>query len=104
MRNLLRSILGILVVIVCIKVFALFVFLCYIGFFVPESPNPLESIEDKIEQVEKKERVLTENEKELPSFRILRSLDTVKKVYGSHDLKEGASSFVKKTDPKWQDK
>ena len=46
----------------------------------------------------------TENEKELPSFRILRSLDTVKKVYGSHDLKEGASSFVKKTDPKWQDK
>ena len=51
MRNLLRSILGILVVIVCIKVFALFVFLCYIGFFVPESPNPLESIEDKIEQI-----------------------------------------------------
>ena len=46
----------------------------------------------------------TENEKELPSFKILRSLDTVKKVYGSHDLKEGASSFVKKTDPKWQDK
>ena len=46
----------------------------------------------------------TENEKELPSFKILRSLETVKKVYGSHDLKEGASSFVKKTDPKWQDK
>ena len=65
MRNLLRSILGMLVVIVCIKVFALFVFLCYIGFFVPEPQNPLESIEDKIEQVETKERVLTENEKEL---------------------------------------
>ena len=46
----------------------------------------------------------TENEKELTSFKILRSLETVKKVYGSHDLKEGASSFVKKTDPKWQDK
>ena len=46
----------------------------------------------------------TENEKELPSFKILRSLETVKMVYGSHDLKEGASSFVKKTDPKWQDK
>lgn len=65
MRNLLRSILGILVVIVCLKVFALFVFLCYIGFFVPEPQNPLENIEDKIKQVEKKERVLTENEKEL---------------------------------------
>ena len=46
----------------------------------------------------------TENEKEIPSFEILRSLETVKKVYGSQDLKEGASSFVKKTDPKWQDK
>ena len=45
----------------------------------------------------------TENEKEIPSFKILRSLETVKKVYGSQDLKEGASSFVKKTDPKWQD-
>ena len=32
-------------------------------------------------------------EKELPSFKILRSLETVKKVYGSHDLKEDASSF-----------
>ena len=40
----------------------------------------------------------TENEKEIPSFKILRSLETVKKVYGSQDLKEGASSFVKKTD------
>ena len=41
----------------------------------------------------------TENEKELPSFKILRSLDTVKKVYESEDLQEGASAFVKKTDP-----
>ena len=46
----------------------------------------------------------TENEKEIPSFKILRSLETVKKVYGSEDLREGASSFVKKTDPKWKDK
>ena len=46
----------------------------------------------------------TENEKEIPSFKILRSLESVKKVYGSEDLKEGASSFVKKTDPNWQDK
>ena len=46
----------------------------------------------------------TENEKEIPSFKILRSLDSVKKVYGSEDLKEGASSFVKKTDPNWKDK
>jgi len=46
----------------------------------------------------------TENEKEISSFKILRSLETVKKVYGSEDLKEGASSFVKKTDPNWKDK
>ena len=46
----------------------------------------------------------TENEKELPSFKILRSLETVKEVYESEDLKEGASSFVKKTDPNWKDK
>ena len=41
---------------------------------------------------------------EIPSFKILRSLESVKKVYGSEDLKEGASSFVKKTDPNWKDK
>ena len=46
----------------------------------------------------------TENEKEIHSFKILRSLESVKKVYGSEDLKEGASSFVKKTDPNWKDK
>ena len=45
----------------------------------------------------------TENEKEIPSFNILRSLESVKKVYGSEDLKEGASSFVKKTDPNWKE-
>ena len=46
----------------------------------------------------------TENEKEIPSFKILRSLETVKKVYNSDDLKEGASSFIKKKDPNWKDK
>ena len=46
----------------------------------------------------------TENEKEIPSFKILKSLDTVKKVYNSEDLQEGASSFIKKTNPKWKDK
>ena len=46
----------------------------------------------------------TENEKEIPSFKVLRSLESVKKVYESEDLREGASSFVKKTDPKWKDK
>ena len=45
-----------------------------------------------------------ENKKEIPSFKVLRSLESVKKVYGSEDLKEGASSFVKKTDPNWKDK
>jgi len=45
----------------------------------------------------------TENEKEIPSFKILKSLETVKKVYSSTDLKEGATSFVKKTNPKWSD-
>ncbi len=46
----------------------------------------------------------TENKKEIESFDILRSLETVKKVYSSEDLQEGASSFVKKTDPNWKDK
>ena len=46
----------------------------------------------------------TENEKEIPSFKILRSLESVKKVYGSEDLKEAASTFVKKTDPNSKDK
>jgi len=46
----------------------------------------------------------TENIDEQPAFDILRSLDSVKKVYGSEDLAEGASSFVKKNKPKWKDK
>tara|TARA_B100001123_G_C15232477_1_gene995717 strand:- start:598 stop:1374 length:777 start_codon:yes stop_codon:yes gene_type:complete len=46
----------------------------------------------------------TENIDEQPAFDILRSLDSVKKVYGSEDLTEGASSFVKKEKPKWKGK
>ena len=79
MRNLLRSILGMLVVIVCIKVFALFVFMCYIGFFAPKVKNPLENIEDRLEQVEKKELVLTENEKELEKKSTEKEWDEVDK-------------------------
>ena len=41
----------------------------------------------------------TENEKEIPSFKILRSLESVKKVYGSEDLKEGAVSYTHLTLP-----
>ena len=44
----------------------------------------------------------TEDIKEQPSFDILRSLETVKKVYRSEDLVEGASSFTKKEKPKWK--
>ncbi len=43
----------------------------------------------------------TENIDEQPAFNILRSLETVKKVYRSKDLVEGASSFVRKNKPKW---
>ena len=46
----------------------------------------------------------TENIDEQPAFDILRSLDSVKKVYSSEDLSEGASSFVKKEKPKWKGK
>tara|TARA_Y100000590_G_scaffold442530_1_gene570722 strand:+ start:1437 stop:2213 length:777 start_codon:yes stop_codon:yes gene_type:complete len=46
----------------------------------------------------------TENIDEQPSFDILRSLDSVKKVYSSEDLTEGASSFIKKSKPKWKGK
>ena len=46
----------------------------------------------------------TENVDEQPSFKILRSLETVNKVYRSKDLVEGTSSFVKKSKPKWQGK
>ena len=44
----------------------------------------------------------TENVDEQPSFKILRSLESVKKVYRSKDLTEGASSFVNKNKPKWK--
>ena len=46
----------------------------------------------------------TENVDEQPAFDILRSLETVQKVYRSEDLAEGASSFVKKDKPKWKGK
>ena len=46
----------------------------------------------------------TENVKEQPAFKTLRSLKTVNKVYRSKDLVEGATSFVKKSKPKWKGK
>ena len=46
----------------------------------------------------------TENVDEQPAFKTLRSLETVNKVYRSKDLVEGASSFVKKSKPKWKGK
>ena len=46
----------------------------------------------------------TENVDEQPAFDTLRSLETVKKVYRSEDLVEGATSFVKKDKPKWKGK
>ncbi len=46
----------------------------------------------------------TENIDEQPAFDVLRSLETVKKVYNSKDLVEGATSFTNKKDPKWQGK
>ena len=46
----------------------------------------------------------TENIDEKPAFKVLRSLDTVNKVYRSQDLTEGAKSFVKKKKPKWKGK
>ena len=46
----------------------------------------------------------TENVDEQPSFKILRSLESVKKVYRSKDLVEGTTSFVKKSTPKWKGK
>ena len=46
----------------------------------------------------------TENVDEQQAFDILRSLETVKKVYRSEDLVEGATSFVKKDKPKWKGK
>ena len=70
MKSLLRTILGMLVVIVCIKVLMLLAVLCYVGFynhdlFNSKPKNPLDVIEDKIEKVEQKEKILTPTEKEL---------------------------------------
>jgi len=65
MKNLLRTILAMLVVIICIKVVALFLFICYIGYFDPQPLNPLDDIEKKIDQAQEKTLVLTGQEKEL---------------------------------------
>ncbi len=46
----------------------------------------------------------TENADEQKAFNILRALETVKKVYRSEDLVEGATSFVKKNKPQWKGK
>ena len=46
----------------------------------------------------------TENVKEQSAFKTLRSLETVNKVYRSEDLVEGATSFAKKSKPKWKGK
>ena len=46
----------------------------------------------------------TENIDEQPAFDVLRSLETVKKVYNSKDIIEGATSFTHKKKPKWQGK
>ena len=54
------------------------------------------SIKDVLQQ--------TENVDEQPAFKVLRSLESVNKVYRSKDLIEGATSFVKKSKPKWKGK
>ena len=46
----------------------------------------------------------TENIDEQPAFDVLRSLESVNKVYNSKDLVEGATSFTDKKKPKWQGK
>ncbi len=65
MKNLLRTILAMLMVIICIKVVALFLFICYIGVFDPKSINPIDKIDERLKQVETKDEILTETEKEL---------------------------------------
>ena len=64
---------------------------------IAKGPNLIySSIKDVLRQ--------TENIDEQPAFDVLRSLETVKKVYNSKDLIEGATSFTDKKDPKWQGK
>ena len=46
----------------------------------------------------------TENINEQEAFDTLRSFPSVKKVYNSDDLMEGANSFTKKVKPKWKGK
>ncbi len=53
MKNLLRTILAMLLVIICIKVVALFLFICYIGYFDPKSTNPIDQINERVEKVDK---------------------------------------------------
>jgi len=64
---------------------------------ISKGPNLIySSIKDSLRQ--------TENVNEQPAFKILRSLESVNKVYRSTDLIEGATSFVKKRSPKWKGK
>ena len=64
---------------------------------IAKGPNLIySSIKDALRQ--------TENLDEQPAFDVLRSLETVKKVYNSKDLKEGATSFTHKKKPRWQGK
>jgi len=53
MKSLLRTILAMLLVIICIKVVALFLFICYIGYFDPKSINPIDQINERVEKVDK---------------------------------------------------
>ena len=64
---------------------------------IAEGPHLIySSIKDILQQ--------TENVDEHSSFKLLRSLESVHKVYHSKDLVEGATSFVKKKTPKWKGK
>ncbi len=53
MKSLLRTILAMLLVIICIKVVALFLFICYIGYFDPKSINVMDQINERVEKVDK---------------------------------------------------
>ena len=53
MKSLLRTILAMLLVIICIKVVALFLFICYIGYFDPKSKNVMDQINERVEKVDK---------------------------------------------------
>tara|TARA_B100001113_G_C21115228_1_gene625055 strand:+ start:382 stop:561 length:180 start_codon:yes stop_codon:yes gene_type:complete len=53
MKSLLRTILAMLLVIICIKVVALFLFICYIGYLDPKSINAMDQINERVEKVDK---------------------------------------------------